>query len=242
MKVSIFIRSFDGDFPWLSYCLRSIHKFAHGFHEIVIAIPEGQKLDHLTKERIVYVKAGKDDYVQQQVDKLNADFYCEGDMVVNLDSDTILIEPVNPCSFTFGLRAYPDLQGSPLWLMTPIEKVLSNDPNTHAWKRAMTKFSGVGPQWEYMRRIGQMIPKWAYVCFREFCLRKHGKTFEQWASEQNREVSEFNLIGQFLHINFPNFIHFHDTTYGIPEAVVKQYWSRGGLTDEIRTEMEEILK
>lgn len=235
MKVSIFIRSFEGDMPWLTYCLRSVHKFAMDFHEVVVAVPENTKVDHLTKERVVFVKAGADDYVQQQVDKLHADLYCEGDAALNLDSDTILIGPVTPGDFMMNGE-------KPLWLMTPIEKVLSNDPNTHAWKRAMTKFSGVDPQWEYMRRIGQMIPRWAYGCFREFCLRTHGKTFEQWAVEQNRECSEFNLIGQFLHLNFPNFIHFHDTTYSLPEAVVKQYWSRGGLTDEIRAEMEEILK
>lgn len=241
MKVSIFIRSFEGDFPWLTYCLKSIHKFAHGFHEIVVAIPEGSKLD-LTKERIVYVKAGKDDYVRQMSDKLNADLYCEGGAVLNLDSDTILIKSVTPEDFMYLKAVAGHYEQVPLWLMTPIQNVLSNDPNTHAWKRCMTKFSGIEPSMEYMRRIGQLIPKCAYGCFRDFCQRKHNKTFEQWASEQNREVSEFNLIGQFLHLNFPDLIHFHDTTYGIPESVVKQYWSRGGLTDEIRAEMEEILK
>lgn len=241
MKVSIFIRSFEGDFQWLTYCLRSIHKFAHGFHEIVIAIPDGQRLDHLTEERIVYVKAGKDDYVQQQVDKLHADLYCEGDYIWNIDSDTIIIKDVQAWDSFDGGSVFT-MGEKPLWLMTPIERVLSNDPNTHAWKRAMTKFSGVEPRWEYMRRIGQMIPRWAYGCFREFCLRRHDRTFEQWASEQNREVSEFNLIGQFLHLNFPNFIHFHDTTYSLPEPVVKQFWSRGGLTNEIRAEMETLLK
>lgn len=234
MKVSIFVRSFPEDFPWLTYCLKSCHKFAYDFHEIVVAVPEGSKLD-LTKEKIVYVKAGKDDYIKQQSDKMNADLYCEGDYIVNIDSDSFFIKPVFPYDFT--------VEGKPLWLMTPFEKVLSNDPNTHAWKRAMTLFSGVEPRMEMMRRIGQMIPKWAYGCFREFCLRKHGKTFEQYALDQtNREVSEFNFIGQFLLLNFSNFIHFHDTTYSLPEPVVKQNWSRGGITDEIRAEMEEILK
>lgn len=241
MTCSIFIRSFDADFQWLSYCLRSIHKFANDFHEIVIAIPEGQKLDHLTQEKVVYVKEGKDDYVQQQSDKLNADLYCEGEYVWNIDSDTIVTQPIYAWDSIKGASAFT-MNDKALWLMTPIENVLSNDPNTYAWKRSMTKFSGVEPQFEYMRRIGQMIPKWAYGCFREFCVRKHGKTFEEWAQEQNREVSEFNLIGQFLHLNFPNFIHFHDTTYGVPELVVKQFWSRGSLTDEIKADMEVILK
>lgn len=205
-----------------------------------MAVPEGSELN-LTKEKIVYVKAGKDDYVKQMSDKMNADLYCDGDMIVNMDSDTIFIKSVYAWDSVEGASGFT-MDDKPLWLMTPIERVLSNDPNTHAWKRAMTKFSGIEPDFEYMRRIGQMIPKWAYGCFRDFCWRKHGKTFSEWAVEQNREVSEFNLIGQFLHLNFPNFIHFHDTTYSLPEAFVKQYWSRGGLTDEIRSEMEEILK
>lgn len=233
MTTSIFIKSCPSDFEFLSYCLRSIERFCTGFKECVVLIPEGSDLP-LTKERIVKVKERGDPYVYQQILKLSADEYTDSDFCWNIDSDCVVTKPVTPYTFM--------ADGKPIWLMTPIKNVLSNDPNTHAWNRAMKKFSGVDSEWEFMRRIGQTIPRWAYGCFRDFCQRKHGKTFEQWAQEQNREVSEYNLAGQFLYLNFPNFIHFHDTTYSLPEEVVRQYWSRGGLTDEIRAEMEEILK
>jgi len=129
-----------------------------------------------------------------------------------------------------------------MWLMTPFVDILPTDKNLVAHVEAMRNFSGIDPEFEYMRRMGQVIPRWAYGCFREYCLSKHGKTFEEYAMSQGfRGISEFNLIGHFLHREFANFIHFHDTRFGVPESVVLQSWSWNGITPEIRDKMEKIL-
>jgi len=252
---SILIKSFPKDFGWLSYCLKSIHKFALGFEEVVVVIPEGSDLP-LTAERLVKVhepgpsatNAGHHGagYAFQQVVKMNADKYCKSDFVLHIDSDTIFTRPVNPLSFIYQ-QASVCADGSwvemkPMWLMTPFKDILPTDKNLVAHVEAMRNFSGIDPEFEYMRRMGQVIPRWAYGCFREYCLSKHGKTFEQYAMSQGfRGISEFNLIGQFLHREFPNFIHFHDTRFGVPESVVMQSWSWNGITPEIRDKMEKIL-
>lgn len=258
MTCSILIKSFQKDFGWLSYCLKSIHKFASGFEEVVVIIPDDSNLP-LTAERLVKVhepgpsaeNAGNHGtgYAFQQVVKMNADKYCKSDFILHIDSDTIFTQPVTLDDF----MVMPDWvndpnddrrfhRSLPLWLMTPFKDILPTDKNLVAHVESMRRFSGIDPEFEYMRRMGQVIPRWAYGCFREFCLSKHGQTFEQYAMAQGfRGISEFNLIGHFLHREFPNFIHFHDTRFGIPKSVVLQNWSWNGITPEIRDQLEEIL-
>ncbi len=258
MTCSILIKSFPKDFGWLSYCLKSIHKFASGFEEVVVIIPDDSDLP-LTCERLIKIhEPGPpatsiydhgSGYAYQQVVKMNADKYCKSDFILHIDSDTIFTKPVRPRDLMFAEWLDPSTDGEsegdhlyPLWLMTPFKDILPTDKNLAAHVEAMRSFSGIDPEFEYMRRMGQVIPRWAYGCFREYCLSKHGKTFEEYAMSQGfRGVSEFNLIGQFLHREFANFIHFHDTRFGVPESFVLQHWSWDGITPEIRDKMEAIL-
>lgn len=253
MTTSIFVKTYPRDFPWLAYCLKSINKFASGFQEVVVVIPDDCDLP-LTAERLVKVhepgpsaeSAGNhgSGYAFQQVVKMNADKYCTSDFILHIDSDTIFTRPVTPIFFMAdaNLNQFDCMRFKPLWLMTPFKDILPTDKNLAAHVEAMRNFSGIDPEFEYMRRMGQVIPRWAYGCFREYCLSKHGKTFEQYAMSQGfRGISEFNLIGHLLHREYPNFIHFHDTRFGIPESVVMQSWSWDGITPEIRDKMEKIL-
>lgn len=245
MTCSIFIKSFPKDFGWLSYCLKSIHKFATGFEEIVVVIPDDSDLQ-LTQERVVKIPEPGPSatsiydhgfgYAYQQVVKMNADKYIRtcSDYICHFDSDCIFTRPVTPQDLM--------VDGKPLWLMTPFKEILHTDKNLGAHVESMRNFSGMDPEFEYMRRHSQVIPRWAYGCFRDYVQTQHGRNFEQWAlSQQFRGVTEFNFMGQFLHREFNRFIHFHDTRFGVPESYVKQYWSWDGITPEIRAEVERIL-
>lgn len=241
MTCSIFIKSCPKDFGFLSYALKSVHKFASGFEEVVVLIPEGSDLP-LTQERVIKVSEPDSavvtmhgvGYVRQQIFKMSADKYCKSDFILHLDSDTIFNQPVKPETFF--------IDGNPMWLMTPMIEVLAGDKNSHAHATSMFEFSGINSEFEYMRRMGQVIPRWAYACFREYCQEKHGMSFEKWALGRGfRGVSEFNFMGQLMHREYPGFFHFHDTRFGLPESVVLQNWSWDGLTSEIREKMEVIL-
>ncbi len=243
MTTSIFIKSFPKDYGWLSYCLKSIQKFASGFSEVVVAIPDDSNLP-LTQERLVKIKEPGAlatsahqhglGYCWQQIVKMNADKYTSSDYVVHLDSDCIFTKPVTPKDLM--------VDDKPLWLMTPFAEILPTDKNLEAHFESIKAFSGIPPEFEYMRRHSQMIPRWAYGCFRDYVQQRHGQSFETWAlSQPFRGVTEFNFIGQFLHREFPNFIHFHDTRFGIPLSFVEQYWSWSGITPEIRLAMEALL-
>ncbi len=243
MTTSIFIKSYPRDFGWLSYCLRSIQKFASGFHEVVVVIPDDANLN-LTQEKLIKVREPGPSaisphnhgsgYVWQQICKVNADKYTTGDYVCMMDSDVVFTKPVTPKDLM--------VDDKPLWLMTPFAEILPTDKNLQAHFESMKAFSGIAPEFEMMRRHSQMIPRWAYGCFRDYVQQKHGQSFETWAlSQPFRGVTEFNFIGQFLHREFPNFIHFHDTRFGIPPSFIEQYWSWSGITPEIRLAMEALL-
>ncbi len=243
MTCDIFIKSFPKDFGWLSYCLQSIQKFARGFNEIVVVIPDDANLT-LTQERLVKIKEPGPSatsiydhgfgYAYQQVVKMNADHYCKADYVCHFDSDCIFTRPVTPQDLM--------VDDKPLWLMTPFVDILPTDKNLGAHIESMRGFSGIDPEFEYMRRHSQVVPRWAYGCFRDYVQERHNQSFEKWALSQSfRGVTEFNFLGQFLHREFPNFIHFHDTRFGVPDSYLKQYWSWDGITDEIRKEIETIL-
>ena len=40
MTTDIFIKSYRGDFEWLPGCLHSIQKYATGFRDVVIVVPD----------------------------------------------------------------------------------------------------------------------------------------------------------------------------------------------------------
>lgn len=235
MKASLFVRSYNKDFPWLQYCLKSIHKYASGFGEIVVAVPDGQHhaLAHLTAEKVVPVfDDGKNGYLLQQNTKLHADMLTRGEVVVTIDSDCVFCRPVTPETFMHGDKVR--------WLITPMDSLPLEIKR--AWGHVMFKAVLQNPSWEFMRKCTVAVPKWAYGEFRQFMEKTHGIKLDAYImSQPNREFSEWNTLGLFLYTHFNDKIHWHDcSTMGLPEPWEFQSWSYGGLTDEIRAKLEAI--
>lgn len=232
-RVSIFIKSWEPDFCWLAYCLRSLQKYARGFHEIVVAIPEQANLK-LTLEKVVKVHDPDDGqgYLRQQVHKLNADRHCSGDYILHIDSDTVFREPVTPDTF------FRD--GKPRWFITPMDRAGKDEKK--AWFHVMAKCLQRAPEYEYMRKCTVIAPRWAYAEFRAFIQVEHGMTMEAYVMNQpGREFSEYNCLGMFLHHFHPEKFYWHDESKeGIPQPMERQFWSWGGLTPKIREELEAI--
>ncbi len=228
---AIFIRSYRNDFPWLSYCLRSIQKFATGFSEIVVVIPDTDNLDHLTAEKVFKEKETMDGYMMQQASKMMADTYTDADFICYVDSDCVFTEPVTPETFMTDGRVN--------WLYTPWDRIA--EETRAVWQEVMRRCIGEDPPAEFMRRHPQVIPRWALQEFRGFIAEKHGVSLEHYISVQpGRAFSEFNTIGHYLWLHHREKIHFMNTEDFLPPAVLLQKWSWGGLTPEIRAELETI--
>lgn len=228
----IFLRSYSKDFPWLHHALRSIQKFATGFRDVVIAIPDTDDLPGLTVEKVVKVKDVMPGYMQQQSTKMYADTFSDADAFLFMDSDCILVEPVTPGTFM--------TDGQVNWLHTPWDKV--GPDAQRAWGEPMRKCLGVEPTQELMRRHPQLIPAWALQEFRGFVAEKHGVSLEHYIKSQPLGAfSEFNCCGHYLWLHHHEKINWINTEDFLPPMVLKQWWSHGGITPEIQAEIEQLL-
>lgn len=228
--MKIFIRTYKNDLPWLEYCLRSIQKFVTGCDEIVICIPEPQKslLDSwgLTKERIVTCPVYADDYLGQQISKLKADEYCQSDRILFVDSDCVFNRQVNIKDLKPEIyKTHYSKVGDAICWKEPTEKALKKKVN-----------------YEYMRRLPLMYLSDTVKDCREYLELTHGVTVEQYITSQPfRKFSEFNVLGAFAE-KFSDKYTFLNTDNGVKEGMILQSWSWGGITPEIKTKIEDILK
>lgn len=232
--INIFIRTYEKDLGWLQYSLKSIVKYVTGYNKIVVCIPENQLplLKDFNLENVVTCPVYKDDYLGQQISKLNADLYCGSEYVLFTDSDCIFTKPLD--------LKYLFFNGKPIMYKTRYEKV----GDAICWKGVTEKaINKKGIEWEYMRRMPILYLSKTISDLRDYMDLIHGRTQEEYiVSMPFRQFSEFNALGAFAESFYKEDYHFHDTEYGIEEAYLKQFWSWSNLTPDERKEVEEYLK
>lgn len=234
--VDIVIRTYSKDLEWLKYSLQSIYKFCSGFRNIIIIIPEKQKhlLDalNLTQEKIFTCPDYKDDYLGQQITKICADQYSDADYIMFGDSDTLITQPLKP--------EYLFREDKPIILKTSYEKI----GNTVPWKSVTQKALGFDVQFEFMRRHPFLYRSDTLKEFRAYMKQLHGKEVGEYINKQpDRAFSEFNAIGAFADKFEHDKYYFQDTeTEPLPPLYVRQFWSWGGITNEVLEELNNILK
>lgn len=226
--VDVFIRTYEKDIKWLTYCLASIQKYLTGYRNIIICIPEGQQhlLSHLTLEKVVTCPVYEDDYLGQQISKMLAYKYTDADKIFYMDSDLILLRPVDISEC--------EIDGKPIIYKTDYKKA----GDAIIWKKVTEKYLGIEISHEYMRRH-------PFLYLRE-TLENIDRDFpvEEYVTKQPyRQFSEFNAIGAYIDINEKEKYSIIDTeTISMPEPFLKQFWSWSGLTSKEKKEIELILK
>lgn len=231
MTCDIFIRSYDGDAEWLKYCLRSIQRFATGFQQVVVVVPNGHNPPTGTNEVVFKVAEIGDQYMQQQSDKLHADHFTDAEFILYQDSDTIFTQPVTPATFIVDNRR-------PVWLYTPYAQ-LGND-ESQLWKEVTSKVITFDVDLELMRRHPFCISRNSLQAFRQFIHLTHGVTAERYVmSQPAHEFSEFNALGSFMW-----YFHQNKVEWKRPEdfpTYVHQSYSYGGLNPDLRAHLEAAL-
>ena len=233
MKTSIFIKTCLKDLEWLSYSLRSIRKFCKGFQEVVIVADDDCKgviEPMLSGERLLLCPVHHNGYIQQQIIKCNAWVYVNNpDAILYVDSDVIFFREASPQDFM--------ADGKPLLLKTPY----GNLGGAEAWKPITENFVGFRVSHEYMRRMPLLF---LTRTVREF-ERQYAQKIMLLNRMTTRDFSEFNAIGAFAAAYHPDLYRIIDTETepaAIPQPVAKQFWSWGGISSEIKTEMESFLQ
>jgi hypothetical protein len=227
-KIDIFIRTYHKDLDFLKYCLRSIRKFVTGYNEIIICIPEqdAHLLDswNLTQELIIkWDVVCENGYIDQQISKLKAHEMSDADYILYVDSDVCFFTPTDLSEFF--------IDGKPYLMKTRYELV----GDAICWKECTEEILNIKLDYEYMRRIP--------IMFRRSTLGMLSMGINIDELAKRKRLSEFNVIGAYAALIETDKYHIINTEFDpLPKQVAKQYWSWGTLTEEIKQEMEEILK
>ena len=247
----IFIRTYPGDYEWLYWCIRSIDKFVTGFRRIWIVSPK-DKPEWMTPRMHKELHSGtpiewkvmndetEDGYLAQQITKLYADVITDyqADYILHVDSDIVFTRPATPGDFfTLPLGSLDLREQKMIWYYTPHDQIQT------PWQPIMEKFMGFHQPYEFMRRLPMMVPRWLYPKLREFCHMRHGMVISDYIRMQpQRAFSEFNALGAYAYFNHPDsFAWINTTTAPMPGPAARQFFSWGGITTEVKTEIDTIL-
>lgn len=239
MNAGIFIKSYKGDAPWLEYCLKSIKKFCKSYGQVLVASEDkeiGQIADYHGAIFRPVNKFTGDGYIHQQVIKLIADhfFHPSTEYIVYWDSDCMAIREHTP-EFWFK-------DGKPIMMVTPYSSLPA--PPAMPWKSVTEEIMKFECPFETMRRHPMVIPRGLLPEIREYLTTIHRKKWSDYLlSRPYRSCSEFNMIGSYILKFHPEIVTVVNTDKDpLPPNALKQFWSWGGITPKIKTEIEGILK
>ncbi len=235
MKLEILIRTHAPDAQWLEWCLLSCKQRVPEIPVTVVCpIEDYGRIKLVTDKHGLHLNAvypaHKDGYMDQQWTKLNADHFCpKANYIIHMDSDCIWTAGVE------GLFTETEYGVQPLMLITPYADLGDNVP----WKVFTEQALGFGVEYEYMRRMPLVFPRWIYKGVRDSLRLAHPEGLETWfAALPNRELSEFNVLGAWCDKHARDYFDWVDTSSGhpLPEPVMRQGWSWGGMTPEVKQE------
>lgn len=224
--ISLFIRSYPGDFEWLRYSIRSMRKNMTGVTEKVLVTPKCTLPLDISSffDKVFQVKEAKHGYIAQQVDKIQAHKYVTNPYILYSDSDCIYYQPYDATQMI--------VDGKVNLYYTPYDTL---DGNVLNWRDITYKIMGIKPTLEYMR------------CFPIMHLKEvsmevdmSSKLHKYIAALQDNALSEFNCLGLQAHVYHSSQYNLINTLDEFPKMQAKQYWSWGGITDDIRKELETI--
>jgi len=228
MTTAIFIKTYIKDLEWLAHCLESISRFASGFSEVILVADSdchGLIPKNTCVTKTLFVKSWQNGYIQQQYEKLRAHELTEADTILFVDSDCVFFRPFCPDDFI--------VDGKPVLLKTRYESV----GDGIVWKRLTESTLRFDVDFEYMRRMPLIYRRDTLIALRN----AHPEIRSLLSRMAGREFSEFNVLGAFVDRYEQNQYHILDTEVDpIPPAVCRQFWSWGGITPLVQSEMESF--
>jgi hypothetical protein len=222
---------------WLKYCLRSIKKnWDMSDGEVVVCFPNSE-YDRLKGEVLLdfpwvrlthWSDSHKEGYIDQQINKLHADLFCQGEYIVFCDSDCFLTKKGSFKDFFRNKK--------PIWLHTDYNKV----GDAICWKEPTERAASKTLTREYMRRIPIVVKREHLKLVRDYVSLIQGE-FIPYMSRLDR-ISEFNLMGAVLHELKTEDYFWIDTDDEVPKTNWVQDWSWQGMTEDKKKHLEGMLK
>jgi hypothetical protein len=236
-SIDIFIRTYSRDFCWLKLSLLSIMKFVEGYRRIIIVMP-GSSLERLRGDEIpttmpaVVVRCDEyaDDYIGQQISKLNADSFTDAQLIAHIDSDCVFCAP---CSLPTMLtkNEFPIIRS--LWR--------SRRPATDGWRCCIADFHGDALPFDVLTPPPLVYSRGLYDSLRRRCISRHRITLDDWSlSRTSDSMSEFGLLAAeawFHHRNGYSWAAADD----VADWPCNQYWSRSPEAARQRAHLAHVL-
>lgn len=199
-EVGILIRTYDKDAVRLSYAVRSIKRFLKDYSSITVVCPRrsADTVRHALVEfqNDVNLKICQDfdnDYIGQQITKLNAPDFVSEDYVMHFDADCIFTSEVS-------VEHYFEA-GLPLSFYRTYES-LRDDGVELPWSVPTSKFLSRQIHCEFMCAFPFVYPRELYSDLNEYFIDLNGFGYDKIAANLRsvNEFSEFNLIGAFSYM------------------------------------------
>lgn len=239
---SIFIRTFKKDFCWLEYCFKFINKNWHGSGiDISVCLDDydfEENIDELetiaNKSKIPvsifeWNRCCYFGYNDQQVCKLYADTYCNGDYIIFVDSDCMLIN--KGCISDFFVNDKPLL----------LYDSWSHVGEAICWKERVEWMFEEEVGYEFMRRLPFIIKSSHLTELRILLNNIHKNEIRDVVNKNNKMVSEFNAMGYFVFkTHHEEYEHFFLRERNPPPSPWKQFWSHSDFNKE-KIELESLL-
>ena len=228
--ISLFVRSYPNDFDWLSHSIMSMKKNLIGVDDRVLCVPIGSDVPNAIAsffDKVVYSdEEGRDGYVAQQIDKIRAYKHCAHQHILFSDSDCFYFNPFDATKMIEDehIRLY-------------MTKYSSMDGAVLQWQGITQIATDILPGWEYMRCLP--IMHHAITCHHLDNLTHYNNYLQTMT---HRALSEFNALGIIAAVRFPSKYKFIDTEVELPKQQSTQFWSWGGITEEIARKIGELYE
>ncbi|SRR5258708_3957506 len=241
-KIDILIVSFAPDAEWLTYCLRSLQRYASGFSKINVVFPNRD--DSIMRSICINYNAnpiGYDEpppplgHLSHNIAKTSADIYCpDATHVVHIDSDCIITN-----YFTPDMLFHND---KPIL----IRQLYKDVGPAICWKGPAEKALGFETPYETMRRMPLIHDINVYPAVRNHIEQVHNMSFSKYVLQQKPTYPcgfcEFNTIGSFALMRMPELYSIATPPdNNIVEIPIKQLWSHGGVSNDVRQWCEEVI-
>lgn len=244
MNVDLLIVSCAKDFRYLHYALGSIHKFARGFKNIVLLVPDKDfdvAVDLVRRDaEEVTVRSGPEwpgkGFIWHMHEVMRAPDHCPGaDFILHMDSDCIFTEPVTPQDYF--------VNGKPVLCYADFEWLCKQQHNIRNWQVAAENALGFPCPIEAMRRHPAVHPRGLYP-HTQALIEAHTKQsmadyIRSGRNEFPQFVAEFPTLGAVAWRDFHDVYHWiNQETDGLPTNKMRQFWShREPIAEEV-----EIIK
>lgn len=250
-KTEVLIVSYKKDYDWLKYSLKSYVKQVTGFHGITVVVPSDQENDfrplcEAYDARLkVFDEAPGKGRTHQQIIKCQADQYVlpDTEFVFHMDSDCIWNTHASPADY------FED--GKPIYIKKRYSNLYDKETKVNSdcvqWKEVAERALGFPVEWYTMCCHPTVFPKWFYQEFRNWVECQHSKPFVDWVLSTHKPFpdgfTEFPTMGAFAHEFFNNAFSWVDgDEHPERKEFMKQHWSYGGITPEIKTQIDQWLK